>query len=915
MVAGGWFRSKRHRTVAANSVLPAWRIPQVNEAMGICEQPRRASGTWHGECFVATSVAVTSTRLETARWHTSLLLVIAGLGGCGRGENATPAPIVAAERSGRASTKALKPMRPLVPVQNIHTAPNTKVALAPDVTLDARVLVITADGTDSAFDAITSALGLLGTPYDVLDATHGPTLTDANLAEGNHGKYQAVFLDLGDLPVGGTSAFSDAEWMTLASYEARFGVRRVVLYASPSPDYGLQLAAEVDPSKTPVITHCTAAGSAAFVGANCAVPLTIDMGWAYPATATDAQTTPLLVDDAGHVLAATRVYPDGREALVLTFAQASYALHTLELGYGLVSWATRGLFIGEHHVYLQAQLDDFLIASAIFQKPTTYRCTADDLQALASWQSARRTNPLVANLRLAWATNAQGASATDPLTQKAIALGSAFAYISHTWDHADLTVMSYPDALVEFSRNDQTLQALGLQPYATENLVTPGITGLDNPNAMLAAAAAGVRQLVSDTSVAGGDNPSPNAGFCNALVPSILELPRTPTNLFFDVSLPDEWATEYAVLLKTTATYDQMIAKESQTLAGYLLSGNLDPWMFHQANIRDIGGGHSLLSDLLGAALDRYLAAGTFPVLSPTMDELATLVLARMSLDASGVIGDDQRLTDDGDREERRAHPRDRALHERRGALRRTDDLPPRPRRWWFGHLLAGRLHGRWREWQPGGRTGRTALRGFPIERKRRVRRCGRQGGRAARRVAPARPEALEQAARPGRWRRRAPAAAAAQAWGTAAVREEWLPRAARPERLGPVAAPEGAAGRSPEAREQPAAARAETPPDGSAARARDGMAGAGSAGTTGNAGNNGPDGAAAQGGSDDDGGLTGGAGANGSMGPARSDGSALASRRHDSGCAVAAPTPNPLTVALTALCGLALGRRRRRHP
>ena len=36
---------------------------------------------------------------------------------------------------------------------------------------------------------------------------------------------------------------------------------------------------------------------------------------------------------------------------------------------------------------------------------------------------------------------------------------------------------------------------------------------------------------------------------------------------------------------------------------------------------------------------------------------------------------------------------------------------------------------------------------------------------------------------------------------------------------------------------------------------------------------------------------------------------------RHDSGCAVAVPTPNPLTVAITALGGLALGLRRRRRP
>ncbi len=830
---------------------------------------------------------------------------MAGLfAGCGRGENATTAPVVAADRSGSASKKALKPMRPLVPIKNVHTAPNTKVALAPDVTLDARVLVITADGTDSAFDAITSALGLLGTPYDVLDATHGPTLTDATLADGSHGKYQAVFLDLGDLPVGGQSAFSDAEWMTLASYEARFGVRRVVLYASPTADYGLQIASEVDPSKTPITTHCTAAGSAALVGANCAVPLTIDIGWAYPATATDAQTTPLLVDDAGQVLAATRVYPDGREALVLTFAQASYALHTLELGYGLVSWATRGLFIGEHHVYFQPQLDDFLIASAIYQKPTTYRCTAEDLDALATWQSARRANPLLANLRLAWATNAQGASATDPLTQKAIALGSAFAYISHTWDHADLTVMSYPDALVEFSRNDQTLRALGLQPYATENLVTPGITGLDNPNAMLAAAAAGVRQLVSDTSIAGQDNPSPNAGFCNALVPGLLELPRIPTNLFFDVSLPDEWATEYAVLLKTTATYDQMIAKESQALAGYLLSGNLDPWMFHQANIRDIGGGHSLLSDLLGAALDRYLAAATFPVLSPTMDELATLVLARMSLDASGVsatisgsqmtvtvknagripvtglctkdaehyggqtishldladggsatfsLGDCSAVGGNGNRV---VVPAGLAC----GAFRASGSGGAGG----VGGMGAGGATGRGGTMGGGGATGSAGA-----------------GGHAGAAAAAGTSGSGTGGAAMGAGDGHGGMGAAAGAGGTAGVGGSTG---------GGGATTIGGAG---------------TGGGGTGNAGTTGMAAAGSAGTTGDPGNTAPDSSAGQDDSGTGGALAGAAGGNGS---------AQGRRSHDSGCAVAVPTPSPLTLAITVLGGLALALRRRRQ-
>ena len=46
--------------------------------------------------------------------------------------------------------------------------------------------------------------------------------------------------------------------------------------------------------------------------------------------------------------------------------------------------------------------------------------------------------------------------------------------------------------------------------------------------------------------------------------------------------------------------------------------------MFHQANTRDYDGhGHSLLSDLLDATLAKYAAAATFPIVCPTMDELA----------------------------------------------------------------------------------------------------------------------------------------------------------------------------------------------------------------------------------------------------------------------------------------------------
>src|SRR4029078_10216196 len=148
------------------------------------------------------------------------------------------------------------------------------------------------------------------------------------------------------------------------------------------------------------------------------------------------------------------------------------------------------------------QIDDLFLASTIFPETgATYRINDADMQAFADWQSARRAHPLTSGLRVAWACNMMGARDGDALTAKAIALGPAFAWISHTWDHADLTNMSYADAYAEFSQNDQALRGRGLMPYMTANLVTPGITGLDNPNALLAAYDVGVRQVVSDTSI------------------------------------------------------------------------------------------------------------------------------------------------------------------------------------------------------------------------------------------------------------------------------------------------------------------------------------------------------------------------------------------------------------------------------
>ena len=153
-------------------------------------------------------------------------------------------------------------IRPLAAAK-VNASPDTGAAPIPGATVDARILVVTAKGDNSAFAAIQSTLQYLGTPFDVLNASTGPALTADTLASGTHGRYNAIFLDVGDLSVGGSSAFTDAEWTALTTYEVEFGVRLVSLYTSPSASYGLvDDDAGVDPNTSPISATCTVAGKA-----------------------------------------------------------------------------------------------------------------------------------------------------------------------------------------------------------------------------------------------------------------------------------------------------------------------------------------------------------------------------------------------------------------------------------------------------------------------------------------------------------------------------------------------------------------------------------------------------------------------------------------------------------------------------
>ena len=629
-------------------------------------------------------MGVTLTSWRECRWRlTSTLAVAGGL----LAAAATPAfgatgaavPTTATTSTGHTDTVQLRP-GPLTPTLPTGPLPvtggtpapaATKVAALPaGATVDLKVLVISTTGTEVELPAVTKTLDYLGTPYTVYNATATPNgLTPDKLANGTHALYSGVILTDGALGVTGAQ-LSATEITTLTSFESTFGIRQVTWYTFPSAYYGFAGSpGSVNTDVTPLPATYTPAGASVFSYANSGQPLPISKAFTYLAQpATDGASTPLLTDAAGNALALVHTYASegNRQNLALTFDSNENLTHNLVLGYGLVNWVNGGLYLGERHSYLQPQPDDILLASGDSTWPAgtlcttsvddpllpTFRMAGTDLQKAVDWQKTVQANPVSAQVALEWPFNGDGAtsSPSDTLTPAVKTLQGNFKWISHTFDHENLDAITSAAAVSELTQNNTAAATLGLTAFNTSRLITPDVSGLDNPLFLQAALDNGVRFLVSDTSIKGppasvkrsGDNPSPNAGRYNPNQSAILEVPRHPTNLYFNVTTPAEWLAEDNCLYPTGAnghvgTYAQLLDRESEVLLGYLLRGDMDPLMFHQPNVAAYDGTHSLLSDLLDATLTKYKQYETLPILSPALDEVGKKMAARMSYNAAGV--------------------------------------------------------------------------------------------------------------------------------------------------------------------------------------------------------------------------------------------------------------------------------------
>lgn len=561
---------------------------------------------------------------------------------------------------------------------------------------DLKLLVLSADGTDPAFSAVRAVLDQIGTPYDavVLTQTHGAL---PPLENSTKGFYQGIILSTGNLATCTTNpcsiALPAAGWSTLDKYAAQYGVRTLSYYSFPDPRYGIAWNGTAALGGTASFLQ----GSApVFQNVNRSGSLPVRNAYYYGAVAAPAAgdtTTPILAID-GQAAAFLHRKADGREYLALTFDNNPYLLHSVVLGFDLVSWVSKGTLLGERRAYLSPQIDDIFLNSDLYSSapgchppgfqldPTVdptggcnlLRMTGGDLNSLVNWQNQVNSR-YAAGLKLTMAFNgfgttaAGGAAANDDLTAAAINTRNQFFWISHTYDHENLdcynpvpnsyvcTPATYSQSIAEIDNNSAVGRKLGLSQDST-SMVTPNVSGLNNPNFISAAVSRGIRYMVMDASIlpAGITH---NTGIVNPYNASVLEVPRRPTNIFYNtwtpyLGVPGSQTDEYNYFygpdgisrvggpggppfFTTVQSYNDLLNREAEFIVLNMLRGEVYPLMFHQANLSRYNGSDSLLTDLMNATMAEFSQYATIPAKSLSLTDIAGAVRGRMSYNASGV--------------------------------------------------------------------------------------------------------------------------------------------------------------------------------------------------------------------------------------------------------------------------------------
>ncbi|MGY0235214.1 Agd3-related carbohydrate-binding protein [Longispora urticae] len=582
-----------------------------------------------------------------------------------------------------------------LPVRNgplSTAAPRAAAALAPTDKVALRALVIAVDAGDFGAATWKSSLDQIGAPYDLLYARNAP-LGALTRPDGT-GKYNAVLLTNNALLYNDNgnyvSALDPAEWTALWEYEKAYKVRQVSLYTSYGTypeSYCLTPVSEGGIGDTPQNAVLTTAGAPIFDYLKAAANIPISLSYVYRTSVTpNCAATPILTL-GGSVIGVTSTTADGRERLALTFTSNQYLIQANLLTYGLLRWASKGVFLGEQRHWLNVDVDDWFNNGDVLQPDGTvnsdpgYRMNGTDVTSTKTQQaSLRSTYPLAAGFELNVPFNGEGIQPgvnvacliilEDALTGQSRCNKDDFRWVNHTLTHPKMNATDYNTSLAEIQSNLTAAAQIGLA-VPTTVLKTPEYSGLgvyhpdpnndidpptdyglgaSNVNLLAAAKAAGVKYLHGNMSFASQKPACFNCGIYHPLEPSLLIVPDWPTNIAYHVTNPAQETQFYNSYYgpqgkfpywPVNQTYDQIIGHESDVALQHVMTGSAYSHTVHQNNLRQYAANKNLTFDWLRAVAGKYSTYYNVPLRNPDWVALAGYVADRTAHFGSLSAGND----------------------------------------------------------------------------------------------------------------------------------------------------------------------------------------------------------------------------------------------------------------------------------
>ncbi|KAH6693759.1 hypothetical protein F5X68DRAFT_164648 [Plectosphaerella plurivora] len=170
----------------------------------------------------------------------------------------------------------------------------------------------------------------------------------------------------------------------------------------------------------------------------------------------------------------------------------------------------------------------------------------------------------------------------------------AYMHLSHTFTHLELNNATYHDALREIQFNQAWMKQMGISnaaAFSPQSLIPPAITGLHNGDVIKAWMDAGLTNVVGDNTRPLLRNTQSQYWALTTTVESngyagLTVIPRYATTIYYNCDTPECTTKEWIDISKGYGNFTDLLALSKADNTRYLFSLQADPYMFHQANLR-----------------------------------------------------------------------------------------------------------------------------------------------------------------------------------------------------------------------------------------------------------------------------------------------------------------------------------------